>query len=54
MSAEALSNLVLFIVGLFGLIGVLASWPATLVWVIMLLIGWGILVVANADGFDWS
>lgn len=53
MSAEAWGNLMLFIVGLFGLIGVMASWPATLLWVILLAVGWGVLVVCNADGIDW-
>lgn len=53
MSAETLGNLMLFIVGLFGLIGVLASWPASLLWVILLAVGWGVLVVGNADSFGW-
>lgn len=54
MSAEAWGNLMLFIVGLFGLIGLLASWPATLLWVVLLCVGWGILVISSGDGgLDW-
>ncbi len=49
MSGEALGNLLLFIVGLFGLIGVLASWPASLLWIILLAVGWGVLIISNAD-----
>ena len=43
-------NLFLFFVGLFGLLGLLFTWPATLLWVVLLAVGWGVLVV---DG-DWS
>lgn len=53
MSSEAWANLMLFIMGLFGLIGVLASWPVTLLWIVLLVVGWGVLIVSNSDG-DWS
>lgn len=40
----------LFLVGALGLVGLIFSWPLTLLWVILLCVGWGVLVV---DG-DWS
>ncbi|WPH58924.1 membrane protein [Streptomyces phage LuckySocke] len=49
MSAEAWANLMLFIVGLIGLIGVLASWPATVLWIVLLAVGWGVVLLINAD-----
>ncbi len=52
MSGEAWANLMLFLMGLVGLIGVLASWPVLLLWIVLLLVGWGVLLVANADGID--
>jgi hypothetical protein len=39
----------LFIVGLIGLIGVLASWPATVLWIVLLAVGWGVVLLINAD-----
>ncbi len=53
MSAEAWANLMLFLVGLFGLIGILASWPVLFLWIVLLAVGWGVLVISNGDGFDW-
>lgn len=53
MSAKAWANVMLFIVGLIGLIGILASWPVVLLWIVLLVVGWGVLVIANGDGFDW-
>jgi hypothetical protein len=43
-------NLFLFLVGLVGLVGLLASWPLALLWVILLAVGWGVLVLEG----DWS
>lgn len=49
MSAEALVNIIFFLIGLVGLIGVLATWPAIVLWYILLAIGWGVVIVTNAD-----
>jgi hypothetical protein len=54
MSAEAWGNLLLFIVGLVGLIGIFGAWPVQLFWIILLAVGWGILVIYNADGISWD
>jgi hypothetical protein len=53
VSAEAWANVLMFFIGLFGLVGLLAHWPAALLWTILLALGWGVLVISNADGIDW-
>lgn len=37
----------MFLVGLAGCLGLLFSWPLTLLWVILLALGWGVLVIDN-------
>ncbi|WPH58213.1 membrane protein [Streptomyces phage Alone3] len=50
MSAEAWANVLTFLVGLVGCIGLVASWPGTLLWIILLALGWGVLIISNCDG----
>jgi hypothetical protein len=38
-------EIVLFFMGLFGLLGVIFSWPLVAVWIILLFVGWGVLVI---------
>jgi len=40
-------EIILFFVGLLGLLGVLFSWPLVFVWIILLAVGWGVLVIDN-------